>query len=195
MRIESRSTSTLLIIDIQERLLSAILDSASMIENTAWLQQIAQRVGVPVLLTEQYSKGLGPTAALLREGVPDTARFWRRWNFPAPPTANCSKRPGGERQQFVICGCETHVCVMQTVLDLLERGNQVFVVEEDRQLAPRLGQGAGADAHAPGRCANRFARDGGVRVDGARRHRAVQIDQPRIHPLIPSAAHRRAGIC
>lgn len=128
MRIRA-TQSTLLIIDIQERLLPAILDSALMIENTAWLQQIAQRVGVPVLLTEQYSKGLGPTAAVLRGGVPDAA-ILEKMGFSSAADGELFKRPGGERQQFVICGCETHVCVMQTVLDLLEHGNQVFVVEE-----------------------------------------------------------------
>ncbi|HAN53237.1 MAG TPA: hydrolase, partial [Pseudomonas sp.] len=58
MRIKA-TDSTLLIVDIQERLFPVILDAAAMAEHTAWLQQVAKRVGVPVLLTEQYSKGLG----------------------------------------------------------------------------------------------------------------------------------------
>jgi len=122
MRIKA-TDSTLLIIDIQERLFPVILDNAAMAEHTAWLQQVAQRVGVPVLLTEQYSKGLGPTIAALRDGVEDTA-ILEKLHFSAAGDGELFKRPGGERRQFVVCGCETHVCVLQTVLDLL------FVVEE-----------------------------------------------------------------
>ncbi|MCW3148581.1 hydrolase [Stutzerimonas stutzeri] len=128
MRIKA-TDSTLLIIDIQERLLPAILDSAAMVEHTAWLQQVAQRVGVPVLLTEQYSKGLGPTSAALRSAVPDNA-ILEKLHFSAAADGELFKRPGGERRQFIVCGCESHVCVMQTVLDLLERDSEVFVVEE-----------------------------------------------------------------
>jgi len=128
MRIKA-TESTLLIIDIQERLLPAILDGATMIENTAWLQQVARRVGVPTLITEQYSKGLGPTVPILREGV-EAESILEKMEFSSAADGELFKRPGGERPQFVVCGCETHVCVMQTVLDLLERGSQVFVVEE-----------------------------------------------------------------
>ena len=150
MRIKA-TESTLLIIDIQERLLPAILDSAAMIENTAWLQQIARRVGVPALITEQYSKGLGPTAAVLREGV-DADSILEKMEFSSAADGELFKRPGGDRKQFVICGCETHVCVMQTVLDLLEHGCQVFVVEEavssrrasDKELALQRMRQAGA---------------------------------------------------
>lgn len=128
MRIKA-SQSTLLIIDVQERLLPAILDGESVIENTSWLQRIARRMNVPTLITEQYSKGLGPTVPVLREGVEADA-ILEKMDFSSAADGELFKRPGGDRQQFVVCGCETHVCVMQTVLDLLERGNQVFVVEE-----------------------------------------------------------------
>lgn len=128
MRIKA-TDSTLLIIDIQERLFPVILESEAMAEHTAWLQQVAQRVGVPVLLTEQYSKGLGRTIAALRDGV-DEAAILEKLHFSAASDGELFQRPGGERRQFVVCGCETHVCVLQTVLDLLARGNEVFVVEE-----------------------------------------------------------------
>ena len=128
MRINA-TDSTLLIVDIQERLFPVILDNDAMAEHTAWLQQVAQRVGVPVLLTEQYSKGLGRTIAPLRDGV-DEAAIVEKLHFSAAGDGTLFQRPGGERRQFVICGCETHVCVLQTVLDLLARGNDVFVVEE-----------------------------------------------------------------
>lgn len=121
--------STLLIIDIQERLFPAIEGHSEVADHSAWLIQVAQRVGVPVVLTEQYSKGLGPTIAKLREGMADEAII-EKLHFSAARDGELSKRPGGERKQFVVCGIETHICVLQTVLDLVARGNQVFVVEE-----------------------------------------------------------------
>ena len=121
--------STLLIIDIQERLFPAIDGNTALAEHSAWLMQVAERIGVPVLLTEQYSKGLGPTVAALRDGVAEEAII-EKLHFSAARDGELFKRHGGERKQFVICGTETHICVLQTVLDLVARGNQVFVVEE-----------------------------------------------------------------
>lgn len=121
--------STLLVIDIQEKLFPAILDNSAMAEHARWLLQIAQRVGVPVLLTEQYSKGLGPTVATLRDGIEEAA-IVEKLHFSAARDGELFKRTGGERRQFVVCGSETHICVLQTVIELLARGNQVFVVEE-----------------------------------------------------------------
>lgn len=121
--------STLLVIDIQERLFPIIEDNTALAEYSAWLIQVAQRVGVPVLLTEQYSKGLGPTIAALRDGI-DEGSIIEKLHFSAARDGELFKRPGGERRQFVVCGAETHICVLQTVLDLLARGHQVFVVEE-----------------------------------------------------------------
>lgn len=121
--------STLVIIDIQERLFPAIEGHTTLAEHNAWLMQVAERVGVPVLLTEQYSKGLGPTIATLRDGIAD-ASIIEKMHFSAARDGELFKRPGGERKQFIITGTETHICVLQTVLDLLARGNQVFVVEE-----------------------------------------------------------------
>ena len=62
------------------------------------------------------------------DNVDETA-IVEKLHFSAAGDGELFQRPGGERRQFVICGCETHVCVLQTVLDLRERGNEVFVVE------------------------------------------------------------------
>ncbi|MDA7085390.1 hydrolase [Pseudomonas sp. SA3-5] len=150
MRIKAE-TSTLLIIDIQARLFPVIQDSAALAENALWLQQVAQRIGVPVLLTEQYSKGLGQTIPSLRDGHPASAII-EKLHFSAVSEGELFKRAGGERAQFVVCGSEAHVCVLQTVLDLLAEGRQVFVVAEavgsrqasDKALALARMQQAGA---------------------------------------------------
>ena len=150
MRIRAQ-TSCLLIIDIQERLFPAIDQHAELAANALWLQQVAQRIGVPVLLTEQYSKGLGPTIASLRAGhVPEA--IVEKLHFSAVSEGELLETPGAERQQFIVCGSEAHVCVLQTVLDLLEQGLTVFVVAEavgsrqpsDKLLALQRMQQAGA---------------------------------------------------
>lgn len=150
MRIRAQD-SCLLLIDIQERLFPAIAEHAELATNSLWLQHVAQRIGVPVLLTEQYSKGLGPTIAALRAGhVPEA--IVEKLHFSAVSEGELLQRPGGEQQQFIVCGSEAHVCVLQTVLDLLEQGRAVFVVAEavgsrkpaDKQLALQRMQQAGA---------------------------------------------------
>ena len=123
------ATSTLLVIDIQERLCPALPEAQALVEHSAWLVQVAQRLAVPVLVTEQYPKGLGSTVAALQEHLQGAAVV-EKLSFSAAADDALFAQPGGERQQFVVCGAETHVCVLQTVFDLLARGRQVFVVEE-----------------------------------------------------------------
>jgi nicotinamidase-related amidase len=132
--------STLLVIDVQERLNPFIDQGEALLAHCRWLIQVAQRIGVPVICTEQYPRGLGPTLPALRGLLPDSAVV-EKIHFSA--VAECSPgavdgeggtgflaAPGGDRRQFVVVGSETHVCVLQTVLDLLAAGRQVFVVDE-----------------------------------------------------------------
>jgi nicotinamidase-related amidase len=150
MRIHAHD-SCLLLIDIQERLLPALQDGTDLAANALWLQQVAQRIGVPVLLTEQYSKGLGQTLPALRDGHA-AAAIIEKLHFSAVGEGELLRRPGGDRRQFVVCGCEAHVCVLQTVLDLIAQGRQAFVVAEavdsrrasDKALALARMQQAGA---------------------------------------------------
>ncbi|AGI25685.1 isochorismatase family hydrolase [Pseudomonas sp. ATCC 13867] len=122
-------TSTLLIIDIQERLFPAIHEAESVLEHSAWLLAVAQRLGVPALATEQYPKGLGPTLPALRDALPAEALL-EKIAFSAVADPGLLQMPGGERRQFVVCGTEAHVCVLQTVLGLLADDREVFVVDE-----------------------------------------------------------------
>lgn len=121
--------STLLLIDIQERLFPAIHDAEALLQHSAWLLAVAQRLGVPVLATEQYSKGLGPTLAQLREHLP-AAAILEKIAFSAVADPGLLQLPGGQRRQFVVCGTEAHVCVLQTVLGLLAEDREVYVVAE-----------------------------------------------------------------
>lgn len=121
--------SVLLIIDLQERLLPAIEDGASIIEHSTWLISVARQLQVPVLLTEQYPQGLGSTAPAIAQLIqPD--ELLEKTHFSAVAEGNLLSHPNAQRKQWVVCGTESHVCVQQTVLDLLATGREVAVVEE-----------------------------------------------------------------
>ena len=121
--------SVLLIIDLQERLLPAIDAGESVLNHAAWLIGVARQLSVPVLLTEQYPQGLGQTAPRIAELVQPEERI-EKIHFSAVAEGNLLNHPGAQRKQWVVCGTESHVCVQQTVLDLLAAGRQVSVVEE-----------------------------------------------------------------
>ncbi len=124
-----RERCALLVVDVQARLLPAIHEGQAALESCVWLVRLAQRLGVPVLATEQYPKGLGPTvpelaAVLPAEAVADKLHF-------SCVAGQCLPRlEGGGRPQLVLCGIEAHVCVLQTALELRAQGREVYLVEE-----------------------------------------------------------------
>lgn len=124
-----RHQSLLLIVDIQEKLAPAIHDGAAAIANNRRLLAAAGRLGVPVLVSEQYVRGLGPTVPDLQP-LPAAARF-DKTHF------SCAREPGflerlaqTGRRQILVTGMETHVCVLQTVLGLLDAGYAVFLIAD-----------------------------------------------------------------
>ena len=124
-----RDKSVLLVVDIQERLLPHIDEGQAVLDNAVWLVKVAQRLGVPVMVSEQYPKGIGPTVAVLR-GLTSPEQVGEKLHF-SGVAAKCLERlPGAERPQVVVAGTESHVCVLQTVLDLRGQGREVFVVAE-----------------------------------------------------------------
>lgn len=128
MRI-NRLDSLLLVIDLQARLLPAIDDGEAVLAQATWLVDVAQTIGIPVLATEQYTKGLGLTEAGLRARLP-TGAILEKSHFSAVAAGILQQAKEAERQQWIVVGVETHVCVLQTVLELLECERRVFVVEE-----------------------------------------------------------------
>lgn len=121
--------SVLLIVDLQERLLPAIDGGQSVIEHSAWLIGVARQLAVPVLLTEQYPQGLGATAPTIA-GLIQPEEKLEKIHFSAVAEGNLLGHSAGQRKQWVVCGTESHVCVQQTVLDLLAASRDVAVVEE-----------------------------------------------------------------
>lgn len=122
-----RERAVLVVVDVQEGFRKALPEFERVAEATATMVSGAEAMGVPVLITEQYPKGLGGTAPEIAERLPDGVEPLEKTVFSA---AEAEGFDLGGRDQAVVCGIETHVCVNQTVLDLLSSGAEVQVVED-----------------------------------------------------------------
>ena len=122
--------SALLVIDVQERLLPGVYENEKLVSNCKWLMEVAQLVDVPMLGSEQYPQGVGPTIGTLRDMLP-ADDFIAKTHFSCADSPECSQRIDAMgREQIVICGMEAHVCVLQSALRLQAQGKQVFVVSD-----------------------------------------------------------------
>jgi nicotinamidase-related amidase len=126
-----RSKAILAVIDVQERLMAVIHESAEVEANVARLLRGCRVLGVPAVVTEQYPKGIGPTTAAVREAMFEsgTAEPLQKMCFSShgcEEFASELRRSG--RTQVILCGVEAHVCVFQTCRDLLAEGYAVFIV-------------------------------------------------------------------
>ena len=125
-----RERSFLLLVDVQDRLLPAMTEPAIVLRNAGILLKAAARLGVPVLASEQYPRGLGHTMPELASLLPAGATM-EKVAFSCLGEAGAADRIASlGRKQAVICGIEAHVCVLQTALDLAAKGYQPFVVRD-----------------------------------------------------------------
>ncbi|HEC14791.1 MAG TPA: hydrolase [Rhodospirillales bacterium] len=126
----SREESALLVVDVQEKLVPAVLDGERVISRIGFLMTAAARLDVPLLVSEQYPKGLGGTVAGIAKLTPPGG-VMEKVHFSCLGDGGCSDRISSlGRGQVIVTGIETHVCVLQTVLALLDRGKTVFVVAD-----------------------------------------------------------------
>lgn len=147
----SPCTSTLCVVDLQERLLPTIPTGPQVVEEAGRLLDAAAIVGVPVLATEQYPKGLGPTVAPIASRL-TTAQTTEKLSFSCCGSDAFSDGIPAAVETIVLCGLETHVCIAQTALDLLEAGLSVFLAVDaigsryalDHEVALRRLESAGA---------------------------------------------------
>ena len=126
-------TSALLIIDVQTRLAAAMPDAErrQVLRSVGILIEAAKTLGIPILHTEQYPRGLGDTEPELARSLQGSAQRLEKTAF------SCCGAEGFDaaacadgRTQWILCGMEAHVCVLQTALELRSRGLEVFVVED-----------------------------------------------------------------
>lgn len=123
----SAENGSLLVVDVQDKLLHHVHGWQGLLQNVIWLVRVARKVGVPVMATEQYPKGLGHTTPELAREFPDGAVV-DKLHFSCAAAQCLPGLPGSDRPQVVVCGMESHVCVLQTVIELKAAGKDVFVV-------------------------------------------------------------------
>lgn len=122
--------SSLLIVDVQENLAPVVAEPRLVLRHCGLLLRGAARLAVPVTITEQYPKGLGPTMGELLALAPDGAVVEKMHFSSAAEPAILSRLQGFSRPQVVVAGAEAHVCVLQTCLGLQSQGFDVFVVAD-----------------------------------------------------------------
>lgn len=125
--------SSLLVIDMQERLLPAMAEAETALRKCEILMAAAKALAVPLTVSEQYPKGLGPTVPQIRDQVGNAPVFEKNafscWRDEAMKKHFIGQHDAG-RPQVVIGGIEAHVCVLQTALDMAQAGFAVFVVAD-----------------------------------------------------------------
>jgi nicotinamidase-related amidase len=125
-RMLERERTALVVIDVQEAFRPAVGEFEAVARNAAILARGARALGLPVVVTEQYPRGLGATVAELAdalEGIPRLEKL----------VFSAARADGFDldgREQALVCGIETHVCVNQTVQDLLDAGIEVHVATD-----------------------------------------------------------------
>lgn len=152
------TATALVIVDFQERLAAVMPEEprARAEKNVGILIEAARRLRIPVLVTEQYPKGLGPTVASLREkleGLETQPQWVEKVEFDACGNASFAEALGAlGRSRIILTGLEAHICVYQTARGLAGRGFAAHVpldatcsrVLENRRVAERLWEHAGA---------------------------------------------------
>lgn len=125
----NKDDSVLIIVDIQERLAAVMERRERVIANILHLIEAARLLKTPVIVTEQYPKGLGPTVKEISEGLKDFYKPIEKMTFSCyREDAFVNSLKGIGRKKVILCGMETHVCVLQTCIDLLSKGYNVHVV-------------------------------------------------------------------
>jgi len=119
-----------LCIDIQERLFSHIHAHEELADRCVRLIKGLRVLNIPITVTEQYVKGLGPTIVPIREALGEHEPLEKMTFSCCGVQAIEAAVLGARRHQVIVFGIETHICVLQTVLDLLAQGQTVVVVED-----------------------------------------------------------------
>ena len=125
--------SLLVIVDVQQRLTAAMPTGVRerVIKQVKVLLTAAKVLAVPVVVTEQYPKGLGPTEPELMSMLEESSTIIEKTSFSCMKIAEfCTKLDKSACKQVILTGMESHICILQTALDLQAQGYQVYVVED-----------------------------------------------------------------
>jgi nicotinamidase-related amidase len=128
--IPERRKTTLVVVDIQEKFMPVIFEIDRVVENTKKLVRAFQAMKIPVIFTQQYTKGLGPTAEEIAQLFGDEKPI-EKIEFSCMENKEFLKRMKGFGvKDLVICGIEAHVCILQTALDAIKQGFRVYIVQD-----------------------------------------------------------------
>jgi len=126
-----QENSLMLIIDIQEKLLNAIFNKDIVNKKSEILVKAFNLLEIPTIVTEQYPKGLGETAATLKSNLNNQTCYFEKNMFNALAEEDIfNKIKSFNKKQIIIIGIETHICVYQTVMALIEQGYDVIVIKD-----------------------------------------------------------------
>jgi len=130
-RLLSLESSCLLVVDIQEKFVSVIDEYERVVAKSKIMIQAAGMLGVPVIVSEQYPKGLGQTVSELSEVYPEKTQIHDKTAFGCLGDVGLTEQIAAlGKKQIVVVGIETHVCVNQTVHQLLNADYQVHLIED-----------------------------------------------------------------
>jgi nicotinamidase-related amidase len=125
-----RTDAVLVVVDVQEKLFPLMQEREAVERRLVMLVHGMRALGAPIIVTEQYVKGLGPTIPALRQAAAG-ARYVEKTTFSCFGDAGfLSALKATGRRQVVLCGIETHICVLQTLLGARAAGYEVFLVAD-----------------------------------------------------------------
>lgn len=125
-----RNEAVLAVIDIQEKLAAVMNDRQKVVSNALHLIETAKLLNIPIIVTEQYPKGLGATVEDIRKALPHYKPIEKLCFSCCKEDAFSSELSLLKKKKIIITGIETHVCVLQTCLDMINNGYVVHVVRD-----------------------------------------------------------------
>ena len=134
--------SVLFIIDVQTNLLPDIINADRMVQRCSFMTQVAVNLNLPIIITEQVKRVFGPTHPDIAAHLPGNVPIFEKSRFSGCIDPVEARMREISRPNIIVVGMETHICILQTTLDLLNRGNAVFLVSdaisngEPDQIAP-----------------------------------------------------------
>jgi len=125
-----KDEAVLVVVDLQERMIPAMREGAEAVAEAVKLIKGCRAIGCPVLVTQQYTKGLGGSVADVQEAF-DTFEHIEKSSF-SVMGEECFREvlKGLGRKSVILCGVEAHVCILQSALDLIEAGYDVFLATD-----------------------------------------------------------------
>ncbi len=125
-----KGNTILLIVDIQDKLAAVMKERDKVVRNNLHLIELAKMLGVPIVVTEQYPKGLGTTVPELREALPSYGPVEKMTFDCCGQPAFLAELKAHNKSKVILTGMETHICVLQTCIGLLKGGTTVHVVQD-----------------------------------------------------------------